>query len=72
MGKILTVILVLLIFRFIIKYVAPIFQMTRMAQSRMKQMQDQMEQMQQKEQPKKNTSQAKAVDGEYIDYEEVK
>lgn len=53
------------------KYVAPVFQMTRAAQSKLRQMQEQMEQMQQ-QQPKQNQRPNKAVDGEYIDYEEVK
>jgi hypothetical protein len=52
----------------------PVMQITKMAQDRMQDMQKQMEQMQQ--QQRANTppqaAKPKRVDGDYIDYEEVK
>ena len=67
---ILTTIIIVLISRFIFRFVLPVFQVTRMAQSKMKEMQEQMERMQQQEQAK-NQPRKKAVEGDYIDYEEV-
>lgn len=49
----------------------PIFKITRAAQSKMKEMQEQMEQMQQNQQARTNTAK-KPIEGDYIDYEEVK
>lgn len=49
----------------------PVFTMSRMAQDRIREMQDRMNNMQQQEEAR-NTKQDKTIDGEYIDYEEVK
>lgn len=70
LGKILTLIVVFLIIRFVIKYIVPIFQMTRMAKEKLGQMQQNMEDMQRR-QSRPESSQG-SIDGEYIDYEEVK
>ncbi len=58
--------------RFITRFVLPIFQITRAAQNKMKEMQQQMEQMQQQEQARQNAPRNKSVEGDYIDYEEIK
>jgi hypothetical protein len=59
-----------MVLRFVTRFVLPIFQVTSMTQDRLRQMQQQMDNMQ-----KKNAApekQKKSVDGDYIDYEEVK
>lgn len=59
-----------MVLRFLARVVLPIFHITSMTQQKMKEMQKQMEEMQRTNaQPKKNTRQ---VEGDYIDYEEVK
>ena len=70
LGKVLALVVVFLIFRFVIKYIVPIFQMTRMAKDKLSQMQQNMEDMHRK-QGRAESSQ-RSVDGEYIDYEEIK
>ncbi len=70
LGKIIALIIVFLIFRFVIKYIVPIFQMTRVAKEKLSQMQENMEDMQRKQNKSGNTQ--RNIDGEYIDYEEVK
>ncbi len=62
-------ILVMLV-RFVIRFVFPILQITRTTQSRLRQMQQQMDDMQQNASQPKATKKAK--EGDYIDYEEVK
>ena len=63
-----------LILRFVMRVVLPIFTMTRMAQDKMAQMQKQMQDMyeQQNRQQPATPKVSKRVDGDYIDYEEVK
>lgn len=62
------------IFRFISRFILPIVGITNMAQQKLNEMQRQMEEMQQKQQQTQaNTAQKpQQVDGDYIDYEEVK
>lgn len=60
------------LFRFIVRFVIPVARVTRMASSRMREMQDQMNQMQQQANNPNPAPKPKPVDGEYIDYEEVK
>jgi len=62
--------ILVMVFRFIVKFVFPILQITRSAQKRMRQMQQQMEDMQQ--QSNQTASQTKVKEGDYIEYEEVK
>ncbi len=63
-----------LILRFVMRVVLPIFTMTRMAQDKMAQMQKQMQDMyeQQNRQQHPTPKASKQVDGDYIDYEEIK
>ncbi len=62
--------ILVMVFRFIVKFVFPILQITRTAQKRMRQMQQQMEDMQQQSnQPPTNNS---VKEGDYIEYEEIK
>ncbi|RQO31285.1 hypothetical protein DBR32_04775 [Taibaiella sp. KBW10] len=59
-----------LIARFVLRFVMPILQVTKAARQQMNDMQQQMNSRNgQAEQPQK---QSKRVDGEFIDYEEVK
>ncbi|RYY21873.1 MAG: hypothetical protein EOO04_17260 [Chitinophagaceae bacterium] len=60
-----------MIFRFVVRFVLPILRITRSAQDKIRQMQQQMNDMhsQTQKQPEKG-SQLK--DGDYIEYEEVK
>lgn len=64
------------IVRFIFRFLFPVVQMTRMTASKMQQMQQQMQDMQQRQQqptpPPVAKSKPQSVDGEYIEYEEVK
>lgn len=63
-----------LIVRFVFRFLFPVMTMTKVAQEKMMQMQQQMEDMQRRQnaasQPK--ASAKKNIDGDYIDYEEVK
>ena len=59
-----------MVFRFIFRFVFPIVQITKVTQDRLRQMQKQMEDMHQ-QQPKSNQKE-QAIEGDYIDYEEVK
>lgn len=63
--------ILVLIFRFIVRFVFPILKITRITQSKLRQMQQQMEEMQQqKNAPQKQNNQVK--EGDYIEYEEIK
>lgn len=59
-----------MIFRFIVRFVFPILQITRTAQKRMQQMQKQMEDMQKPQNPPAQSNKVK--EGDYIEYEEIK
>lgn len=64
-----------MLLRFVLRIVLPFFQIASMAQSRIRQMQQQMEDMhRQQSQPAapQQHHAPKQVDGDYIDYEEVK
>ena len=62
--------ILVMIFRFIVRFVFPILQITRTAQTRMQQMQKQMEDMQKPQHPP--TQSNKVKEGDYIEYEEIK
>ncbi|MCB9047398.1 MAG: hypothetical protein H6550_14790 [Chitinophagales bacterium] len=57
--------------RFVTRFVMPVFQVTRTVQSKMREMQEQMEKMQHQEEAKSHARQ-KPIEGDYIDFEEVK
>lgn len=62
-------IVVSLIARFVLRFLMPIMQVTKAARQQMQDMQQQMNAMNQRaEKPKPN----QRIDGEFIDYEEVK
>ncbi len=64
-----------IILRFVMKFLMPVFQVSRMAHRQMTDMKKKMDEMQQKKnsfEPKKQQSRDTKLDGEYIDYEEVK
>jgi hypothetical protein len=67
-------IVITLILRFVFRFLFPVMTMTKVAQERIMQMQQQMEDMQRRQnapaQPTANPK--KNIDGDYIDYEEVK
>lgn len=68
-------ILISLILRFVFRFLLPIMQVTSMAQSKMREMQKQMEEMQKQSQnnnAKAQPSRPRNIEGDYIDYEEVK
>ena len=67
-------IVLIFIFRFIIRFLFPILQMTKMANERMQQMQKQMNDMQQKNETQAQQAKARprVADNDYIDYEEIK
>lgn len=64
--------LVILFFlaRFVLRFLLPIMKMTRMTHQHMNNMRKKMDEMQQGENSRQ--SQNKRVEGDYIDYEEVK
>jgi hypothetical protein len=66
--------ILVMVFRFIARFLFPVIKITKATHDGMRRMQDQMEQMRQQQQrpPKQQTSQGRAVEGDYIDYEEVK
>jgi predicted Holliday junction resolvase-like endonuclease len=68
---ILTAIIFIFITRFILRFVVPIFQVTRMTQSKLREMQEQMQNMQRQEHAKAKTHNT-VKEGDYIDYEEIK
>lgn len=63
--------ILVMVFRFIVRFVFPVVKMTRVAQDRLRQMQQQMDEMQQ-QQATPPKQQQKVKEGDYIDYEEVK
>lgn len=66
-------IVITFVLRFIFRFLLPVVSMTRAAQDKLHQMQQQMEDMQQKQQQTPPASKkANKIDGDYIDYEEVK
>jgi hypothetical protein len=60
-----------LVLRFVLRIVLPAVKLGRMANSRMREMQQKMEEMQQQAQ-NPAPGKPKVVDGDYIDYEEIK
>ncbi|XZF13671.1 hypothetical protein ACTHGU_17970 [Chitinophagaceae bacterium MMS25-I14] len=63
----------ILLYRFIVNFIIPLFRMTRLAGERVKQMQDQMNNMHQGQTDNYVRQQPSRVkDGDYIDYEEIK
>lgn len=65
---ILFAIIIYFVVRFINKYITPILKITKMTHHQMSEMRKKMEHMEQQQQQK----QTRRVDGDYIDYEEVK
>ncbi|MGN6567717.1 MAG: hypothetical protein ACTHJ0_07185 [Flavipsychrobacter sp.] len=65
-------ILIVVLYRFLARYILPIFHITRMAGDHLQKMQKQMEQMDQQQNNAHNTSSQRVNKGDYIDYEEVK
>ena len=66
---ILFVIVAYMIVKFLRRFVMPIMKITRATHSHMNDMRQKMEQMEQRQQ---NNHQSRRVEGDYIDYEEVK
>lgn len=62
-----------ILFRFVTRFLLPVLRVTRVASTRMREMQQQMEDMQAKaNNPGPAASKPKPVEGDYIDYEEIK
>lgn len=60
-------VILFLVLRFVMRFILPIMKMTRMTHQHMNDMRKKMDEMQQG-----SSRQAKKVEGDYIDYEEVK
>jgi uncharacterized protein YoxC len=73
---IITTIIIYFLARFIFRFVIPIVRVTRQAQSNINDLRSKMEHMQEQQQSTQRQSTRstppKTIDGEYIDYEEVK
>ena len=65
---ILFVIVAYMVIKFVRRFLMPIMKITRMTHSHMNDMRQKMEQMEQQQ----NSRQSRRVEGDYIDYEEVK
>lgn len=65
---ILFVVIIYFVVRFVNRYLMPILKLTKMTHHQMGEMRRKMENMEQQQQQK----QSRRVDGDYIDYEEVK
>jgi hypothetical protein len=65
---VLFLLILFLLLRFVMRFVLPVMKITRMTHSHMNDMRRKMEEMEQKQ----RAPQPKRVDGDYIDYEEVK
>ncbi len=65
---VLFLLILFLVIRFVMRFVLPVMKITRMTHSHMNDMRRKMEEMEQKQ----NAPRQKRVDGDYIDYEEVK
>lgn len=64
---------VVMLYRFFTRFVLPIAKMTRTAKEQMQRMQQQMQDMHQQQQAQPKTAAAsRHIDGDYIEYEEVK
>lgn len=75
MIKILLIaIIVVMILRFVSRFVMPLLQVSSLASDRLKQMQQQMDELQRKanNQQKAENKPPKTKKGDYIDYEEIK
>lgn len=66
---VLFLVILFLVIRFAMRFVLPIMKMTRMTHAHMNDMRKKMDEMQQQ---KQTPPRPKRVDGDYIDYEEVK
>ena len=66
---ILFVIIAYFVIRFVNRYLLPILKITKMTHHQMSEMRKKMDNMEQQQQQQK---QSRRVDGDYIDYEEVK
>jgi membrane protein insertase Oxa1/YidC/SpoIIIJ len=71
---ILWTIVLTVVVRFIFNFLLPVIGITNAASQKMKEMQRQMDEMQRRQEQQKASTQKKAeqIDGDYIDYEEVK
>lgn len=66
---------IVVLYRFVTRFVMPIFKMTKAAGAQMRKMQQQMQDMQQQadtQQRPSSSGPSKHIDGDYIEYEEVK
>jgi uncharacterized membrane protein (DUF106 family) len=66
---ILFAIVVYMVYKFVRRFLMPIMKMTRMTQNHLNDMRQKMEHMEQKQ---NNHQSSRRVDGDYIDYEEIK
>ncbi len=78
MKTIILFVILFFVIRFIIRIIVPILRVTKMTHAKMNEMKNAMEQMQQNQGSQKKYQHATAtvqnhkIDGEYIDFEEVK
>ncbi|OJW83451.1 MAG: hypothetical protein BGO69_08225 [Bacteroidetes bacterium 46-16] len=65
-----TAFVIVVLYRFLTRFVFPVFKLTKQARDHMQKMQQQMQDMEQQRQ--QGTQHSKPLDGDYIEYEEVK
>ena len=63
--------IIVVLYRFVTRFVLPVFKMTKTASDHMRKMQQQMQDMQQQAQQGPSRA-GKHLDGDYIEYEEIK
>lgn len=61
-----------IVLRFLMRYVMPIFQMSKMAHRQITDLKKRMEEMQEQQASAETNTKRKKIDEEYIDYEEIK
>jgi hypothetical protein len=64
-----TAFVIVILYRFFTRFVFPVLNLTKQARDHMRNMQQQMQDM---EEQMQRPQQSKSVDGDYIEYEEVK
>jgi hypothetical protein len=64
--------LIIMVFRFLVRFLFPVIQVTRATQSKLRQMQDQMNKMNESQSEPQQAPRSSVKPGDYIDYEEVK
>jgi len=72
MRLLLYLLLGIILYRFIVRFLLPLFQITKMTGSQLRRMQREMEEMQQRADGREQRPAKETKRGDYIDYEEIK